>query len=77
MRLNRAARTLHRTMSSSMAYEHLKVDRRGALLDVTLNRPKKLNALNLDMVRELQSAFDAALGRFGGVERRLEFAHHV
>ena len=43
-----------------MAYEHLKVDRRGALLDVTLNRPKKLNALNLDMVRELQSAFDAA-----------------
>ena len=43
-----------------MAFEHLKVDRRGALLDVTLNRPKKLNALNLDMVRELQSAFDAA-----------------
>ena len=43
-----------------MAYEHLKVDRRGALLDVTLNRPKKLNALNLEMVRELQSAFDAA-----------------
>ena len=30
------------------------------MLDVTLNRPKKLNALNLDMVRELQSAFDAA-----------------
>ena len=38
----------------------LKSDRRGALLDVTLNRPKKLNALNLEMVRELQSAFDAA-----------------
>jgi hypothetical protein len=45
---------------SSRAYEHLKVNRRGALLDVTLNRPKKLNALNLEMVRELQSAFDAA-----------------
>ena len=59
MRLHAAARTLHRTMSSN-AFEHLKVDRRGALLDITLNRPKKLNALNLDMVRELQSAFDAA-----------------
>ena len=59
MRLHAAARTLQRTMSSN-AFEHLKVDRRGALLDVTLNRPKKLNALNLDMVRELQSAFDAA-----------------
>ena len=59
MRLHKAARALHRTMSSN-AFEHLKVDRRGALLDVTLNRPKKLNALNLDMVRELQSAFDAA-----------------
>ena len=47
-------------MSSKRPYEHLKVDRRGALLDVTLNRPKKLNALNLEMVRELQSAFDAA-----------------
>ena len=56
MRLHQAARALHRTM----AFEHLKVDRRGALLDVTLNRPKKLNALNLEMVRELQSAFDAA-----------------
>ena len=49
--------------------EHLKVDRRGALLDVTLNRPKKLNALNLEMVRELQSGFDAAEASQGCVAR--------
>ena len=70
MRLHQAARALHRTM----AFEHLKVDRRGALLDVTLNRPKKLNALNLDMVRELQSAFDAAEASQGCVALALRGA---
>ena len=59
---------------SSNAFEHLKMDRRGALLDVTLNRPKKLNALNLDMVRELQSAFDAAEASQGCVALALRGA---
>lgn len=48
---------LRRSMSSFL---NLKVEKRGALVDVMLNRPKKLNALNLDMVRELQTAFDIA-----------------
>lgn len=34
------------------------IDRAGALVKVTLNRPQALNALTLDMVRTLQAAFD-------------------
>lgn len=42
------------------SFLNLNVEKRGALVDVLLNRPKKLNALNLEMVRELQAAIDAA-----------------
>ena len=33
---------------------------RGALFEVLLDRPKKLNSLNLPMVREVAAALDAA-----------------
>jgi enoyl-CoA hydratase len=36
-----------------MAFETLLVDRDGAIVTVTLNRPKQLNAINQTMVREL------------------------
>ena len=62
---------LRRTMRH---FEHLKVTQRGALVDVLLDRPRKLNALNLDMVRELQSAFDAAEASQGCVALALRGA---
>jgi methylglutaconyl-CoA hydratase len=41
--------------------EYVKINRRGALLDIVLNRPDKRNALNSDFVAELTKAFhDAA-----------------
>jgi enoyl-CoA hydratase len=43
-----------------MAYETLLVDREGAVLVITLNRPKVLNALNAAVLGELAAAFDEA-----------------
>jgi enoyl-CoA hydratase len=43
-----------------MAYEHVLVDRDGAVLIVTINRPKVLNALNAQTLDELTHAVDAA-----------------
>jgi enoyl-CoA hydratase/carnithine racemase len=39
------------------AYEHLVVARAGAVLDVTMNRPERLNALNRKLVDELRGLF--------------------
>jgi 2-(1,2-epoxy-1,2-dihydrophenyl)acetyl-CoA isomerase len=43
-----------------MSYETLLVERDGTLLDVTLNRPDKLNAMNLAMFDELPLLADEA-----------------
>lgn len=43
-----------------MAYENLLVERAGAVLTVTINRPDKLNALNTQTVIELDQAMEAA-----------------
>jgi enoyl-CoA hydratase len=43
-----------------MAYENLLVERDGAVLIVTINRPDKLNALNTQTVTELDRAMEAA-----------------
>jgi len=43
-----------------MAYENLLVERDGAVLIVTINRPDKLNALNTQTVIELDRAMEAA-----------------
>jgi enoyl-CoA hydratase len=45
-----------------MAYENLLVDRDGAVLIVTINRPKVLNALNAQTLDELARAIDEAAG---------------
>ena len=45
-----------------MAYENLLVERDGAVLVVTINRPDKLNALNSRTVSELAHAMDDAAG---------------
>jgi enoyl-CoA hydratase len=45
-----------------MSYETIVVERDGATLVVTLNRPKVLNALNVLMLSELRSALEAAAG---------------
>jgi len=42
-----------------MAQEHINVETRGAVGLITLNRPKALNALCADLVRELSEALDA------------------
>lgn len=39
-----------------MAYEHILVDREPPIATVTLNRPKVLNALSPDLIRELTTA---------------------
>jgi 2-(1,2-epoxy-1,2-dihydrophenyl)acetyl-CoA isomerase len=39
-----------------MKFEFLTVEQRGAVAQVTLNRPDKLNALNLQLVKDLQAA---------------------
>ena len=40
-----------------MDYEHLRVEREGALARVTLERPRSLNALNMRLVDELGHYF--------------------
>ena len=41
-----------------MAYENILVERDGAVATVVINRPKVLNALNAQTLRELAAAFD-------------------
>ena len=36
-----------------MNYQHLKIERDGAIATVTLNRPEKLNALSVDLLEEI------------------------
>jgi enoyl-CoA hydratase len=43
-----------------MAYENLLVEREGAVLTITINRPKVLNALNGPVLSELSAAIDEA-----------------
>tara|TARA_R110002073_G_scaffold108336_9_gene243654 strand:- start:84128 stop:84910 length:783 start_codon:yes stop_codon:yes gene_type:complete len=40
-----------------MNFENILVDQEGGLVTITINRPKKLNALNIDTINELQDAF--------------------
>lgn len=42
-----------------MAYEHLLVEHDGPIVTITLNRPEKRNALSLEVMLELTSAFEA------------------
>ena len=43
-----------------MPYETILTDLAENILTITINRPDKLNALNLTMIRELIDAFDKA-----------------
>lgn len=43
-----------------MAYRNLKVDDRGSVRRITINRPDKLNALNRETINELHAAFEQA-----------------
>jgi len=50
-----------------MSFQHLLVDRDGGVLTIVLNRPSVLNALNAELIRELETAIadadlDAAIG---------------
>lgn len=42
-----------------MNFDNILVDKNDAIATVTINRPKKLNALNRDTIQELHDAFDA------------------
>ena len=46
-----------------MAYETILVERRGAVGLITLNRPKALNALNAQLIAEIEAALDRARRR--------------
>ena len=48
------------------AYEHVRYERDGAVAYVTMNRPKKRNALSLDHMRELTGCFES-IGEDKGV----------
>ncbi|HCY98269.1 MAG TPA: enoyl-CoA hydratase, partial [Polaribacter sp.] len=41
-----------------MSFENILVEKRAALAQITINRPKKLNALNKCTISELHTAFD-------------------
>lgn len=41
-----------------MGYEHILVDRDGSYVTITMNRPRRRNALSTDHMRELRVAFD-------------------
>ncbi|MBT3172457.1 MAG: enoyl-CoA hydratase, partial [Rhodospirillaceae bacterium] len=41
-----------------MSYEHIILDRTERVAKITLNRPKALNALNSDLIAELNAALD-------------------
>ena len=43
-----------------MSYENIQVESEEAIVCITINRPKKLNALNRATIRELQEAFEEA-----------------
>ncbi|MCC7195224.1 MAG: enoyl-CoA hydratase/isomerase family protein [Gemmatimonadaceae bacterium] len=48
-----------------MAFEHLLLESSDRIVTVTINRPDKLNALNADVLGELDTAFDAIAGDSG------------
>ena len=41
-------------------FEAITVTAKGAVVFITLNRPEKHNAINLEMMRELRAAIDCA-----------------
>lgn len=43
-----------------MEYKNILTEKEGALLEITINRPKQLNALNSETIAELHEAFKAA-----------------
>ncbi|WP_299523546.1 enoyl-CoA hydratase-related protein [Winogradskyella sp.] len=43
-----------------MTYDNILSDYQNGITTITINRPKKLNALNKDTIRELHNAFDEA-----------------
>jgi enoyl-CoA hydratase len=48
-----------------MSYKNLTVEQRDAVMQITINRPDKLNALNLDTLIELGDAIEDATGDDG------------
>ncbi len=45
-----------------MSYQNILVEQNEAILEITINRPDQLNALNSDTIRELNEALSAANG---------------